>query len=191
MTREIYVRRLETLLKKLPPEKRWGITEDINMHFIEGNAAGKSDAALAEGLGAPESLARAYMLEFAADRATRDASVGNVMRMIWAALGVGLVNVIIALPVWLAVVAVWLSLLAAGVSAAVGGVVAAFFSLIDWFVPLPFVNAPMHITAISGGAAIASLGGLTVIGTMYLGKWLLKLLARYLQANRTIIAKRG
>ncbi|MDR1262002.1 MAG: DUF1700 domain-containing protein, partial [Oscillospiraceae bacterium] len=158
MTREIYVRRLEALLKKLPPEKRWGITEDINMHFIEGSAAGQSDAALAEGLGTPESLAHAYMLEFAADRVTQNTSVGNVLRMIWAALGVGLLNVIIALPVWLVAAAVWLSLLAAGLSAAVGGAVAAFFALIDWFVPLPFVYTPLHVPAISGNVALASLG---------------------------------
>jgi uncharacterized membrane protein len=66
--------------------------------IVEGEKAGIPEV-LAEGLGAPEALARAYVIEFETERAPRDKTTfGNVMRMIWAALGVGLLNVIFALP---------------------------------------------------------------------------------------------
>lgn len=190
MTRGDYLRQLDSKLKRLPVNKRSDIIEDISSHFEAGGESGLSDDELSRRLGAPDALAKAYAMEFATEQVREHTTFGNVMRMIWSAIGMGLLNVMFALPVWVFIAGVWVSLAVAGLTAAGIGLFSSIVALIDWIHPLASVYVPQRAVIIFGGIAVSSLGALAAIASWYLGKKLIRLLVRFLQMNKYIIIRR-
>lgn len=190
MTQAEYMLLFADRLGRMPMERKQEILEDILAHFRDGAEQGIPEDKLAEGLGDPEALAREYRATFAAEQAHKKPTVHNVWRVIFAGIGMGMLNLIFAVPIGAAVFAVWVSLLVSGGAMALAGVAAAILSLVDLIVPLSFVVVGYPVGMIFAGISIAALGGLLVIGTVYMGRWLGRVTVRYVKTNVDIIIGR-
>lgn len=190
MTQAEYMLIFADKLGNLPMERKEEILQDILAHFREGAKEGIPEGELAEGLGNPETLAKEYRATFATERAQESPSVHNVGRLIFAGIGMGMLNLLFALPIGAAVFVVWVSLLASGGVMVLSGVAATALSLVGLFVPLPFAYNPYPAAMVFAGLCIASLGGLLLIGTVAMGRWLGRLTTRYVKTNVDIIIGR-
>ena len=190
MTQAQYMTRLEELLKRMPHERRAEILRDIAEHFSEGVLQGKSEQELSAQLGGPELLAREYRAMDAAQRAEEKVSIGNIMRVIWAGIGMGMLNLILALPIALALFGVWLAFTVVGIALPLAGAVAGLAILVNFIVPLPFILVSYPWASLFGCIFIASLGSLIFIGMLWVSKRLYKAVIGYVRVNVSIISGR-
>ena len=188
MTRAEYMIRLTDSLSKLPENRRREVVEEILAHFNDGGGEGISDEALADGLGSPELLAKEYRAAYASEQASIRPSIGNVMRVVWAGIGMGMLNLIFVLPIVAALFAAWLSLAIAGGAMAIVGALSAILAIISMIIPIAFAYIAYPIVSVFACLMIASLGALLLIGSLYMGKALGKALARYVRTNMEIIS---
>ncbi len=188
MTRAEYMIRLTDKLSSMPEVRRREIVEEILAHFNDGGSEGISDEALAEGLGSPELLAKEYRAAYASEQASIKPSIGNVMRVVWAGMGMGMLNLIFVLPIVAIVFAVWLSLVVMGGAMALAGALAAILAIISIIIPIAFVYIAYPVISIFACVMIASLGGLILIGSLRLGGAMGKFIARYVRTNIEIIS---
>lgn len=169
MTRAEYMKRLEAGLSGLPPERLREVLDDIDAHFDEGMVAEYTEETLAEGLGTPEVLAREFKAEYAVDRAQEKPSFGNYMRVFWAAIGMGLLYLLVIIPVVAVLAALWLSLLAVGIALSAVGIVVPLLVLSNFFIPWSFVEVVYPWFTLAAAVALGSLGGLICIYTVRAG----------------------
>ncbi len=190
MTRAEYMIRLTDKLSNLPEVRRREIVEEILAHFNDGGSEGVSDEELAEGLGSPEQLAKDYRAAYASEQASIKPSIGNVMRVVWAGIGMGMLNLIFVLPIAAVLFAVWLSLVVTGGAMAVAGALSMILAIISMIIPIAFAAVAYPVATIFACIMIASLGGLILIGSLRLGGALGKFIARYVRTNIEIISGR-
>ncbi len=190
MTRAEYMIRLTDKLGNLPEGRRREIVEEILAHFNDGGSEGISDEALAEGLGSPELLAKEYRAAYASEQASIKPSIGNVMRVVWAGIGMGMLNLIFVIPIAAVLFAVWISLVATGGAMALAGTLSAILSAVSLIIPIPFIAVGYPLAAVFACLMIASLGGLILIGSLRLGGAWGKFTAKYVRTNIEIISGR-
>ncbi len=188
MNRAEYMVRLGDKLGNLPEMRRREIVEEILAHFNDGGSEGISEETLAEGLGPPEVLAKEYRAAYASEQASVKPSIGNVMRVVWAGMGMGMLNLIFVLPIVAIVFAVWISLVVMGGAMALAGALSAIFAIISVIIPIAFAYVPYPILAFFACLMIASLGGLILIGSLRLGGAMGRFIARYVRTNIEIIS---
>ncbi len=188
MTRAEYMIRLADKLHNLPEIRRREIVEEILAHFNDGGSEGISDEALAEGLGPPEILAKEYRAAYASEQASVKPSIGNVMRVVWAGIGMGMLNLIFVLPIVAALFAVWLSLVITGGAMALVGALTAILSIVSIIFPMALISIVYPIASVFVCLMVASLGGLLLIGSLRLGGAWGKFIARYVCTNIEIIS---
>ena len=63
MTRQAFMARLREGLRGLPPQTVTDIVADYEAHFVDGEAAGRTEAEVAAALGDPDRLARELRAE--------------------------------------------------------------------------------------------------------------------------------
>ncbi len=190
MTKAEYMMWFTDRLKKIPDDRRQEIIEDIMAHFTDGASEGIPEETLSEGLGPPETLAKEYRAIYATEQASAKPSIANVMRVVWAGIGMGMLNLIFVLPFAAAIFAVWLTLIMSGVAMAIVGAIAMLISLINLIIPLSFAYIPYPVGTIFVCLMTASLGALLFIGSLYMGRALAKYVTRYVEANIEIISGR-
>jgi uncharacterized membrane protein len=155
MTREGFIARLRAGLGGLLPQSVEEIVADYQGHFADGLAAGRTEAEVAEALGDPARLARELRAEIGLKRWEQQRSPSGALSAVFAVLGLGALDLLILLPLLMAVGGVLFGM----AMAAVGGLVVGTAV----FVGGPFGDFP-------GGAATAILGGLGAIsGSAALG----------------------
>ncbi len=132
MNRQEYLKKLETSLGSMSYKEVKDILAEIDSHFAAGAAKGKSEEELADELGSPEYLARAYMEgtqlpkalrkqpEVKPAKAPEDDNVAEKLFVIF-------FNLLVAVPLWLALLCALVSacILELGVIAALVGLVVA------------------------------------------------------------------
>jgi uncharacterized membrane protein len=145
MTRQAFMARLREGLRGLPVQVQADIAADYENHFAEGEAAGRSEADVAEALGDPGRLARELRAEAGLKRWEEERNPSAAAAAIFALLGLGAIDILILLPILM------------GVGGAIFGVgvaaVAVFVAGGAVFAAGPFSGAP-------GGPIAAVLAGL-------------------------------
>jgi uncharacterized membrane protein len=145
MTRQAFMARLREGLSGLPAQRQAEILADYETHFAEGAAAGRSEEDVATALGDPGRLARELRAETGLKRWESERNASAAGAAVFAVLGLGAIDIMILLPILMAV---------AGVVVGVGvAVIAVFFAGGVMFAAGPFSDFP-------GGAGAALLGGL-------------------------------
>lgn len=145
MTRQAFMARLREGLRGLPPQAVADIVADYEAHFTDGEAAGRSEAEVAAALGDPDRLAREIRAESSLNRWREERSPGAAAAAVFAVLGLGAIDILILLPILMAV---------AGTIIGIGvAVIAVFFVGAFVFAAGPFLDPP-------GGPATALLGGI-------------------------------
>jgi len=163
MTRQAFMARLREGLRGLPPQTVADIVADYEAHFVEGEAAGRSEADVAAALGDPGRLARELRAESTLARWREERSPSSAAAAVFAVLGLGAIDILILLPVLM------------GIAGAIFGiyvaVIAVFFAGGVVFAAGPFTDPPggpvaAMLLGIGMMAGSASLGALVTIVTI-------------------------
>lgn len=179
MNKQQFVHQLSRALRRLPSSERDDILRDYEEHFAIGRQQGKNEEEIAVALGSPEQIAKELLTLYHLDRAEASATLGNVVRAVWAAVGLGFFNLVIVLGPLTALTALVLG----GWVAGIAGVAAPFLVLIMGMItPASFNWFDLLISvALCGG------GLLLTMGMYYATPMLARGLVRYLKFNVTLV----
>jgi uncharacterized membrane protein len=145
MTRQEFIDRLRLGLTGLPSKATAEIVADYEAHFAEAQAAGRSEAEVAEALGDPGRLARELRAEIGLKRWEEERNPSAAAGAIFAVLGLGAIDLLILLPILMGVAGTLFGVIVAAV--------AVFFAGGFVFAAGPFLDPP-------GGTAAALLAGI-------------------------------
>jgi len=165
MTRADFMGRLRRGLVGMPTAAAADIASDYETHFADGAAAGRSEAEVATALGDPDRLARELRAEAGAQRWHQEKNPSAAAGAVFAVLGLGAIDLLILLPIFMGVVGVLFGFFMAAIGLFIsGGVV---------MIAGPVAGFPGGVaTAILGGlglmAGATALGALTAIATILL-----------------------
>lgn len=155
MNRQAFIARLRDGLRGLPPQTIAEVVADYETHFADGEAAGRTDEEVAAALGDPGRLAREVRAEIGLRRWEEERSPSGAASAVFAVLGLGALDLLILLPLLMAVGGTLFGL----AMASIGGL----FAGGAMFAVGPFAGFP-------GGVWAALLAGLGVIsGSVALG----------------------
>jgi uncharacterized membrane protein len=145
MTRQAFMARLREGLRGLPAQAQADIVADYENHFVEGAAAGRSEADVAAALGDPGRLARELRAEAGLRRWEEERNPSGAASAIFALLGLGAIDILILLPFLMGV----------------GGAIFGFgVAVVAVFVAGGAVFAAGPFTGMPGGPGAAVLAGI-------------------------------
>ena len=155
MSRQAFLDRLRQGLAGLPAATIAEIVADHEAHFAEGEAAGRSEAEVAQALGDPGRLARELRAEAGLKRWEAERNPSAAASAVFAVLGLGAIDLLILLPIVLSIAGTLLGLFVAVIALfGAGGLV---------FTVGPFMDPP-------GGVAAALLAGIGLMaGSLSMG----------------------
>lgn len=149
MTRAEFMARLRRGLSALSLNAQTEITADYEAHFTDAAAAGRSEEEAAAALGDPDRLARELRAEYGLKAWEDKKSPRNATGAILALLGLGAIDILFLAPILFSIISVFFSIAMVVIMGFVmGGVV--------------MIGGP--IVGYSGGAGIAVLAGLGLVG---------------------------
>lgn len=179
MTKDNFLKQLNIALARLPEIERNDILQDYEDHFTFGLEAGKTEAEIAESLGSPTQLAKELLADYHVEKVTINATTGNILRAIWATIGLGFFNLVIVL----------------GPAIALAGII---FS--GWVMGVTFIASPLLVianTVVHPGAflffdlffslALCGVGCFIVIIMFYITKFVKNVFIRYLKFNMSLV----
>ena len=103
MTRQAFLARLREGLGGLPKPAIDDVMADYEAHFAEATAAGRDEAEVAKALGDPGRLAREIRAETGLKRWEETRNPSSAAGAIFAVLGLGAIDLLILLPVLIAI----------------------------------------------------------------------------------------
>lgn len=171
MTRQAFMARLREGLRGLPPQAIADIVTDYEAHFVDGAAAGRTEAEVAAALGDPARLAREIRAESTLNRWHEERSPSSAAAAVFAVLGLGAIDILILLPILMGVVGALFGFF----MAAIGVFLAGGFV----FAAGPFMGPPGGpVTAVLAGiglmaaaTAIAAVTTIVTVGLVNLLVW--------------------
>lgn len=195
MNKKTFLRDLRSSLQRLPKSEQDEILYDYEEHFQIGIENGETEESIALSLGLPSNIAKQYNAEYSIRRAETSESAPNILRAIFASIGLGLFNLIIVLAPFVAIIAILIALFAVSIALTLGG----FFLLISSIlgpISSQYSNIPPElfsnpIAVGSFGIGVICIGILLFIGNMMIGKGIYKISVRYLKYNLSIIQNKG
>jgi uncharacterized membrane protein len=179
MNKEKFSRQLDLSLKKLSSKERQDILQDYEEHFAIGLEEGKTEEEIAASLGSPSQIAKELLASYHLEKVEATVSTGNIIRAVWAVIGLGFFNLVIVLGPFLAL----LGIIFAGWAMGVGFVFAPLLVLIDAVVNYgTFQFFDLFISL-----ALCGIGLFIVIGMFPATKSVINGFVRYLKYNASIV----
>ena len=190
MNKKEFLGRLSELIKDIPEEEKKDILFDYEEHFRIGLEKGRKEEEIAASLGDPKVIAKQSRASCILKEAEKTTSASNIIRAIFAAVGLGFFNLVIVLGPAIGLIGILVALFASAFAITVSGVALSFGTLIGpvfaWNVYIPFTA----VVSIPLGIGLTALGLLSLIGVFYLTKFFYKLSIGYLKMNLQIITNR-
>jgi len=190
MNKKEFLGRLSELIKDIPEEEKKDILFDYEEHFRIGLEKGRKEEEIAASLGDPKVIAKQSRASCILKKAEKTASVNNIMRAIFAAVGLGFFNLVIVLGPAIGLIGILVALFAVAFAITISGVAVLFGTLMGpvfaWNIYIPFAA----VVSIPLGIGLTALGILSIIGAFYLTKFFYKLSISYLKINLQIITNR-
>ncbi|CAK6470730.1 DUF1700 domain-containing protein [Peribacillus simplex] len=116
MNKEQFLKQLNASLTRLSLEEREDILQDYEEYFEIGMEEGKSEQEISKSLGNPRQISKELMATYHLGQVEQTTSAGNVMRAVWAVIGLGFFNLVIVLGPFIALIGVviagWVSAIA-------------------------------------------------------------------------------
>lgn len=169
MTRAAFLARLRQGLRGLPQQVQDEAVADYDAHFEHGLADGRTEEEVADALGDPARLARELRAEIHLKNWEETPTPSGAAAAVFAVLGLGAVDILILLPILLAVVSVLFVLFSGGILLFfVGGGVLAIY---PFFSPHPIASIFFGIGLIAGASAQLAILTLISIGLVNLLVW--------------------
>jgi len=182
MNEKRFINELKKNLKRLSKEDRDEIIEDYEEHFAVGKKKKRKESEIAKSLGNPKHLAKQINADFFIKQAENKKSFTNIVRAIFATLGLGFFNLVFVLGIFLSLVGVLMGLY----TISLGLVVAGLVSIIAPFSQYISMGTSPFVVIFLGIGFIA-LGVLTFIGNWYVTKGFYYIIIKYLKMNISII----
>ncbi len=179
MNKAQFTAQLTTLLQQLPSSEREDILRDYEEHFAIGAEQGNSEAHIAAALGSPRQIAKEVLALYQINKAEASTTPGNVLRAVWAAIGMGLFNTVIVLAPMTAIV---LLLVAGWVSGIAGA--ASPLLVITNTIATPSVFELFDFTF---SLLLCGIGLLVLIGMRVATSFFIRGFVRYLKFNISIV----
>ena len=190
MNKKEFLGRLSELIKDIPEEEKKDILFDYEEHFRIGLEKGRKEEEIAASLGDPKVIAKQSRASCILKEAEKTTSASNIIRAIFAAVGLGFFNLVIVLGPAIGLIGILVALFASAFAITVSGVAVLFGTLIGpvfaWNVYIPFTA----VVSIPLGIGLTALGLLSLIGVFYLTKFFYKFSISYLKMNLQIITNR-
>ena len=190
MNKKEFLGRLSELIKDIPEEEKKDILFDYEEHFRIGLEKGRKEEEIAASLGDPKVIAKQSRASCILREAEKTTSASNIVRAIFAAVGLGFFNLVIVLGPAIGLIGILVALFAAAFAITVSGAAVLLGTLLGpvfaWNVYIPFAA----VVSIPLGIGLTALGLLSIIGTFYLTKFFYKLSISYLKMNLQIITNR-
>lgn len=177
MNKEQFLKQLEVSLKRISKEERQDILQDYEEYFAIGIDKGKSELEISESLGHPKQIAKELLASYHLDMVEKTTSAGNILRAVWAVIGLGFFNVLIVLTPFCALVGVVIS----GWLAAVAFILAPLGILINVFV------GGFRMFDLFFSLGLCGIGIFIAMGMFVATKALTKGFIRYLKFNITFV----
>ncbi|MCZ0873193.1 HAAS domain-containing protein [Peribacillus sp. AS_2] len=142
MNKEQFLKQLNASLTRLSLEEREDILQDYEEYFEIGMEEGKSEQEISKSLGNPKQISKELMATYHLGQVEQTTSAGNVMRAVWAVIGLGFFNLVIVLGPFIALIGVviagWVSAIAFILAplGALFNLVLGNFQLFDFFFAL-------------------------------------------------------
>ncbi|PKG25304.1 HAAS signaling domain-containing protein [Niallia nealsonii] len=179
MTKDQFLKNLDSALKPLSQAERQDIIQDYEEHFLIGVEEGKTEQDIAEALGSPNQISKELLASYHIKKVDAKATTGNMFRAIWAAIGLGFFNLVIVLGPFIALIGLIFSGWAVGISF----VLSPLLILIDLVLqPGAFEFFNLFISIL-----LCGLGIFISIGMLYVTKYFIKGFIRYLKYNVALV----
>lgn len=179
MNKQQFIKRLDSFLKRIPAAERLDIIQDFEEHFAMGMEAGKGEEDIARSLGSPRQIAKEMVALYHLEKVETTATTGNILRAMWAVIGLGFFNIVIVLAPFLTIAA----LILAGWTAGVGFIVSPLLVLMDAVIALEtFEWFNLFFSLL-----LAGLGLFIAIGMYFATRSLIQGFVRYLQFNVKLV----
>jgi uncharacterized membrane protein len=164
MTRDAFLGTLRANLSGVPPKTVDEIIADYESHFDEGVAAGRRPEDIAAALGDPARLARELRAEAGLKRWDQERSVSAAAAAVLAILSLGAIDLLIQLPITLAVVSVLFAFVVVAAVMVVVGLIMLMVSPFGVFDGNFFKALLAGIGMFSGGLSLGALAIVLSIG---------------------------
>ncbi|SNT13339.1 Uncharacterized membrane protein [Bacillus sp. OK838] len=106
MNKEQFLKQLNESLTGLSLEEQEDILQDYEEYFAIGMEKGKTEQEISTSLGNPKQISKELLASYHLGQVQQSTSAGNVMRAVWAVIGLGFFNVVIVLGPFIALVGV-------------------------------------------------------------------------------------
>lgn len=177
-----FLNRLRALLRDMPEKDRDEMIADLEEHFMIGLENGKTEAEIIQELGDPEAIASEALADYNPKKRAERQPAAGVVRMVLAAAGLVLINLIFIVGPAAGIFAAYLSLLAA----AAGFVLSPILS----FGFLIFSSTQQFLLAFFLSLILCGLGLVLGIAMIYVGKFLCAAVVKYVRFNVRVIRGR-
>jgi len=194
MNKEVFLENLKRDLKNIPEQDIVEILQDYAEHISIGLKNGRDEAEIIKSLGDPADIARQINADYHIKKAENKTSTINIFRAIYASAGMGFLNLLFILPLFVMLLLLLFLLyvipflLIMGSNMVLIACVASilvpdFFAGISGFV----LSLPELIAVFFTNLGFASLGYLFLIGAYHITAFLYGHVLRYLKFNMSIL----
>jgi uncharacterized membrane protein len=166
MTREGFINALREGLRGAPTETVEEVLADYQSHFVDGEAAGRSEAEVAAALGDPRRLARELRAEAGLKRWESERNPMNAAGAVAALIGLGAIDIMFLLPLLFGVIGTMIGFLVVDFFVFLGGCAVLAFGGFVGGAPSPFAAPLFGLGMMAGAVAVgAVLAVLSVVLT--------------------------
>lgn len=179
MNRQQFLNSLDASLQKLSSDERKDILQDFEEHFANGIAEGKSEEHISASLGSPNQIAKELLASHLLEKAENTETTGNIIRAMWAVIGLGFFNVVIVLGPFIAIAA----LVFAGWASSIAFITCPLFVFVNViFNPDTFILFDLFFSMM-----LCGLGLFIAIGMFFITKAFIRGFVRYLKFNTKMV----
>lgn len=179
MSKEQFLKELERALHKLPNEEREEIVEDFVEHIGIGLEEGKSEQEIVAALGSPQQIGKEMSAAYHIDQVESEVSMGNIVKAVWAVIGLGFFNLVIVLGPFIAL----LGLLIGGWVSSIAFIASPLLVLINVFIfPGSFEFFDLFFSL-----GLCGLGLFIAIGMYFVTRVVVFGFIRYLKFNINLV----
>ncbi|CAM4364600.1 hypothetical protein BAMA_15890 [Bacillus manliponensis] len=181
MGKEQFLEQLSGHLKRLSEEERNDILYDYKEHFQFGIEEGKTEEQIVRELGSPRIIAKEILALSRLDEMEKDPSATNISRVVMAAVGLSLFNLIIVIGPLVAIAGVLLALWISSIAFILSPILAAIkMMVLQSFIPFDLFAS----------IALLGIGLLLFVAAYYMSRAYKQFCVRYLQWNLKVMKGR-
>ncbi|GAA0466552.1 DUF1700 domain-containing protein [Alkalibacillus silvisoli] len=186
MNKQQYLEELRSRLISLSPQEREEILYDYDEHFENGNGDGKSELEIINELGSPSKVANEIMSELQEEPPTLEQPKlqtenrsTNYVRMVLLTIVLIFINLTLVVGPVAAIIGVYFSLFGAAISIGLAPLLG--------FIQLGLYDVGNFFVLLFSSIFSLSLATLMVLGLIYVGKWIVVGIKKYVNFNIQVV----